>query len=72
MNNGDEIVVVSVFIQYEALEHIEVEEGTATVFVSLLLKWKDERLKWTVDDYDMCSNTINVWTGHEIEKTTIW
>ena len=70
--NNNEKLEVRVFIQYEALEHIEVEEGTATIFVSITLKWKDERLKWTVDDYDTCSNIINVWTGHDIETTTIW
>lgn len=69
-NNGP--LEVSVFLQFEALEHIEVEDGTATIFVSITLKWKDERLKWTVDDYDTCSNIINVWTGHDIETTSIW
>ena len=69
-NNGP--LEVSVFLSYEALEHIEVEDGTATIFVSITLKWKDERLKWTVDDYDTCSNIINVWTGHDIETTSIW
>lgn len=68
----DQKLNVSVFLQYETLEHIEVGEGTATLFVSIQLKWNDPRLKWDVDDYDMCSNSVNVWTGHDVETTSIW
>jgi len=37
--------------------------GTATIFVSMTLKWVDPRLKWDVFDYDTCSNMIDVYTG---------
>jgi hypothetical protein len=70
--NIDEKLNVSIFLQYEALEHMEVEEGTATIFVSITLKWVDPRLKWEVNQNDTCANLINVFTGHEVEKTQIW
>ena len=55
-------LVVPVFIQYEALEDIEVEEGTATVFITMMLSWIDPRLKWDVEN-ETCSNVIDVYTG---------
>ena len=38
--------------------------GTATIFVTLTMKWKDPRLKWDVNDDDTCANMVNVWTGY--------
>ena len=64
-------LVVPVFIQYEALEDIEVEEGTATIFITMMLSWIDPRLKWDVEN-DTCSNVIDVFTGQEQEQTMIW
>ena len=42
-----------------------------TVFVTITLKWVDPRLRWNVSD-DTCSNLISVWTGHDVETSTIW
>lgn len=63
---------VSINIIYQALESLDVEEGTATIFVTITLKWKDPRLAWDIEDYGTCTNLVSVFTGHEIEKTTIW
>ena len=68
----NEKLTVSVFLQFEALEHIEIEEGTATIFVSIVLKWIDPRLAWDITKNDTCSNYINVFTGYDIETTQIW
>jgi hypothetical protein len=59
----DQPLNVSVSILYQALEHIDVEEGTATLFLDIVLQWNDPRLKWDVVDFDTCSNVINVFTG---------
>jgi hypothetical protein len=37
--------------------------GTATIFVSLVITWKDQRLQWDVNDNDTCTNSVNAWTG---------
>ena len=37
----------------------------------MTLKWRDPRLQWEVNDYE-CSNVVDVWTGHDVETTSIW
>lgn len=68
----DEPLDVSVSIIYQALERIDVELGTATVFLTITLQWIDPRLAWDVLDSDTCSNVIDVYAGHEDEKSMIW
>ncbi len=68
----DEPLNVGVMLTYQALENIEVELGTATIFVNVELTWNDPRLKWNVVDWDTCTNMIDVYAGHDIETTTIW
>eukprot|EP00531_Pseudo-nitzschia_arenysensis_P001401 CAMPEP_0116120890 /NCGR_PEP_ID=MMETSP0329-20121206/3411_1 /TAXON_ID=697910 /ORGANISM="Pseudo-nitzschia arenysensis, Strain B593" /LENGTH=544 /DNA_ID=CAMNT_0003614679 /DNA_START=177 /DNA_END=1811 /DNA_ORIENTATION=+ len=68
----DEPLIVSVSITYQALEAIDVELGTATVFMDVSMTWNDPRLKWNMADWDTCTNTINVFAGHDIETGTIW
>jgi len=72
ITDGDNPLKVHAFLQYETVQSIDVGEGTATLFVTLVLEWVDPRLKWEVEDYDTCSNQINVFVGHEIEQTTVW
>jgi len=62
---------VTVHFTYQALEKIAVEEGTATIFVTIVMIWNDPRLAWNVEG-DKCANVVTTWTGHEIEKTKIW
>ena len=38
--------------------------GTATVFISLTMVWKDPRLAWEVEDGGTCANFVTTWTGH--------
>ncbi len=59
----EEPLIVSVIITYQALEAIDVELGTATVFVDIGMTWNDPRLKWNMADWDTCSNSINVFAG---------
>lgn len=59
----DEPLNVSVEFQYQALEHIEVEDGTATIFFAVIFVWNDPRLTWDVVDGDTCSNVIDLFTG---------
>ena len=68
----DEPLTVSVQFTYQALTDIQVEIGTATILMDVELTWTDPRLKWNVADGDTCSNTIDVFAGHEVEQTTIW
>ena len=59
----DEPLEVTVSITYQALEHIEVSLGTATIFMTVELKWVDPRLAWDVVNGDTCTNVIDVFTG---------
>jgi hypothetical protein len=59
-------------LQYEALETIDVEDGTATLFISPVLAWKDPRLAWEIDGNNTCASKVNAFASHEIETTTIW
>jgi len=63
---------VSVSIIYNALQDVNVEAGTASIFLTIFMSWTDPRLAWNVADYDTCSNVIDVFTGHEVGKTFIW
>jgi len=63
---------VSVEIYYETLTEIQEEEGTATLFTTIVLEWVDPRLDWEVVDSSTCSNVIDVYTGHDVETATIW
>ena len=55
---------VTVAIIYQALEKLAVAEGTATVFLTITMSWKDPRLAWDVEDGQNCANVVNTWTGH--------
>ena len=59
----DEPLIVSITFTYQALEGIDVEEGTATIFMDVTMKWNDPRLAWDVVDGSTCSNSIDVFTG---------
>ena len=59
----DEPLIVSITFTYQALEGIDVEEGTATIFMGVTMKWNDPRLAWDVVDGSTCSNSIDVFTG---------
>ena len=66
-------LTVYVQLEYEALETIDVEDGTASIFVTLVNTWNDPRLAWTVNnDNGTCASKVTVWSGHEAEGTTIW
>ena len=41
--------------------------GTATIFVTLILRWNDPRLKWDIND-EKCTNVIDVWTSHTVSR----
>ena len=71
INGIDDPLIVSANIVYQALEHIEVEEGTATIFVTVILRWIDPRLTWDVVDNDTCSNVIDVFTGRFLTLSLI-
>lgn len=66
-----EPLVVSTEVIFEYLENIDVEAGTASIFATFTLNWKDARLAWTMDD-QLCADHINVFTGHDQEVTNIW
>lgn len=68
----DEKLNITVGLQFQAIETIEVQEGTATIFITMEITWNDPRLKWEIDGSDKCANVVDVWTGHEVEKTSIW
>ena len=55
---------VNVSMIYQALENIDVGEGTATIFVTFTMEWKDARLAWDVEDNNTCANLVNIWTGY--------
>ena len=76
-NDDDEYgggpLTVYVQLEYEALETIDVEDGTASIFITLVNTWNDPRLAWTVNnDNGTCASKVTVWSGHEAEETTIW
>ena len=64
-------LVVTVQFDYQALEAVEVGDGTATIFSTLRLTWLDPRLAWSITE-TTCANTITVFTGHDVETTQIW
>ena len=51
---------VSVQLQYEALEHMDVEDGTSTIFVTLIMTWNDPRLRWNITPNTTCASYVNV------------
>lgn len=63
---------IGVNFVYVFLESIEAEKGTASVVFRMTYMWNDPRLKWDIIDFGTCTNFITVWTGHEVEKTSIW
>ena len=63
---------VGIDFVYMFLESIEAQKGTASVVFSLTYMWNDPRLAWDIIDFDTCTNFVSVWTGHDVEKTSIW
>lgn len=59
-------------IVFEYLESVDVMTGSATILVTLILKWKDPRLAWTIDSNSICADFVNIWAGYDIETTSIW
>jgi hypothetical protein len=39
-------------------------KGTAQIFVSIKMKWKDPRLAWEMNE-ENCADYINVYTGYD-------
>ena len=68
----DEPLIVTTDIVYEYAEDINVMSGTATVFVTINLSWKDPRLAWTVENETTCADYINAWTEYGNQDTFIW
>lgn len=67
----DEPLVVTTDVVYEYAEDINVVSGTATVGVTINLKWKDPRLAWAIDG-TMCADYINLWTGYGNKDALMW
>ena len=38
--------------------------GTARIFVSIVMEWKDPRLAWEINE-ENCADYINVYTGYD-------
>ncbi|CAB9509675.1 receptor subunit alpha-type acr-16 [Seminavis robusta] len=62
---------VTVTLEPHAVEKIDVQAGTAKILCSLHLVWKDERLKWDLEE-DTCAGYVSLWSGSDREKTEIW
>lgn len=61
---------VSTELVFDWMDKLVVEQGTATLHLTLHLKWKDPRLAWTVND-TTCANYISVGTAYD-DDTSIW
>jgi hypothetical protein len=44
--------------------------GTARIFVTIIMKWKDPRLAWEINE-ENCADYINVYTGRDQGETSI-
>lgn len=64
-------MIVYVDLMYQFAESIDVQGGTATIFVTVDLVWTDPRLAYTVDE-EHCAPYVAVWAAMNREKTEIW
>ena len=60
----DEPLFVNTDVVLEYPEEIEVMTGTARIFVSIVMEWKDPRLAWEINE-ENCADYINVYTGYD-------
>jgi len=68
----EERLKVKFHITYQAIESIEETEGTAQLYVSLRLVWKDPRLSWDLNASSTCANMITVYASQDPDTTSIW
>lgn len=63
---------VTVKLEYQFVESVDVQQGTAEIFFSIFLLWKDDRLKWEVGP-ETCANYITAFASHmDPEATQVW
>jgi len=62
---------ISVNFQFQTVENIDVQAGTAKIFFIVDFEWKDPRLTWDLNDTH-CAGYTTAWTGLDRETTEIW
>jgi len=62
---------ITVSLQYESMENIDVQLGSTTIFVTLYLFWADKRLAWDVSD-ENCAEFTTARASFDPELTEIW
>ena len=66
-----EIFNITVDFRYQSVENIDVPQGTAKIFMTVHMEWKDPRLAWELDE-DTCAEYVTVWAAYDRERTEIW
>jgi len=62
---------ITVDFTYHTVEEMNVQLGYSNVLSTIYLTWKDDRLKWDIDD-DKCTYFIPVRASYDAELTEIW
>eukprot|EP00536_Pseudo-nitzschia_multiseries_P017794 jgi/Psemu1/264518/estExt_Genewise1Plus.C_18160005 len=72
VGNNDEPLIVTTDLIFNKAVDIDVMTGSATILVTVEMWWKDPRLTWTIDRDTNCVDYVDLWTGYNVQDTTIW
>lgn len=62
---------VDVHVTYQTVVDIDVQAGTAKIFLSFTLAWNDPRFVWEMNE-GKCADHVTMWASLDPQKTEIW
>ena len=64
-------IIIETELRHEMLHQISVKESTASLYVTIGLKWHDPRLAWNISAKS-CITSLRLRASESVEETEIW